>query len=395
MAIANKNVRLVGVVALSAALLTYALPAHAAAVPGQPPTPTSTAVLATATTLNAGDFLSDAEIQALPMVGAQWDHLKAAADSTWGVATMTNQDSTVQNVTLAGALVYARTGDARYRTKVIEKVKQVAVAGPLISLGIFRQLGSYVRAADLVGMPRTTVVASGETWGHWTTRMVTDTVGDHVKYNSVDHGALAPHNYGAYARDAYVALAVYNGDQVRLARGYAITARWLGDLSQPNPFVKPTTEGMSAGWYAATGFDTKAAANYLAVQGVINPANAGSVKAGINVEDASRGGAPPTVDGLGLNYQTGSLEAVVSTAIMLARHGYPGIWQVGNQAIRRNAVRINVDCKADTTWNHLFWNVPHVINAVYGASIPERSTRDGRSLGFTDWLTLNAAWPAR
>ena len=338
-----------------------------------------------------GLFISQSEIMALPISGPEWDHVKTVADSAWGPATMTDQSSLTMNKVFAGALVYARTGDAAYKTKVIDKIKEVAVAGPLDSLAMFRQIGSYVRAADLVGMPRDTIVASGETWGEWTARMMTDPVGDHDKWDSVEHGAYAPNTYGAYARDAYVSLALYNNDPDRLLNAYQITARWLGDLQFPNPFEKPTNVAMANGWYCATGFDTTAPAHYLAVQGVINPADCDPVKAGINVEGASPGGPPPTITGDGLDSQLAALDGTLAAAIMLSRHGYPEIWTAGDRAFKRNAVRIDVDASA-SIWPALLRNIPHVVNDLYGTSLPEVATTTGRSLGFTDWLVLNDAW---
>ncbi len=338
-----------------------------------------------------GLFISQSEVMALPMSGPEWNHVRAVADSAWGPATMTNQSSLTMNKVFAGALVYARTGDATYKTKVIDKIKEVAVAGPLDSLAMFRQMGSYVRAAVLVGMPKDTVVASGETWGEWATRMMTDPVGDHHKWDSVEHGAYAPNTYGAYARDAYVSLALYNDDSDRLLNAYKITARWLGDLQFPNPFEKPTNEAMANGWYCATDFDTTAPAHYLAVQGVINPANCEASKAGVNVEGASPGGPPPTITGDGLDSQLAALDGTLAAAIMLSRHGYPEIWMAGDRAFKRNAVRINANASA-STWPALFRNIPHIVNDLYGTSLPEAATQTGRSLGFTDWLGLNDSW---
>src|SRR5690242_7445227 len=70
-----------------------------------------------ATTTPNGIWLSSEEVAKLPMSGKAWDHVKAAADGWVGTPKISDQDSRHDTNTLAIALVYARTGNAAYRTK--------------------------------------------------------------------------------------------------------------------------------------------------------------------------------------------------------------------------------------------------------------------------------------
>jgi len=68
-------------------------------------------------------FISTTELMAKPTSGAGWTFLKSKADSTWGTVRLSDQTLLTQGYVLAGALVYARTGDATYRNKVVAAIK--------------------------------------------------------------------------------------------------------------------------------------------------------------------------------------------------------------------------------------------------------------------------------
>ena len=87
------------------------------------------------------------------MTGSAWSNLKSYADSSAGSPDIQNQDSANDIHILAKALVYARTGDATYRTAVVTGLK--AVVGTEDggrTLALARNLPGYVIAADLVGL---------------------------------------------------------------------------------------------------------------------------------------------------------------------------------------------------------------------------------------------------
>ena len=68
-------------------------------------------------------LLSASDISRLPTSGAAWTALKARADGALGSPLISNQDDDTDQVVLAKALVYARTGGASYRASVLAALK--------------------------------------------------------------------------------------------------------------------------------------------------------------------------------------------------------------------------------------------------------------------------------
>ena len=100
-----------------------------------------------------GIWISRAEVSRLPIGGPAWERPKAAADGPLGEADIADQDSNHDVRTLAIALVYARTGEERYRAKAADAISSAIGTedgGRTLALG--RNLFSYVIAADLIDM---------------------------------------------------------------------------------------------------------------------------------------------------------------------------------------------------------------------------------------------------
>jgi hypothetical protein len=75
---------------------------------------------------------------------------------------------------------------------------------------------------------------------------------------------------------------------------------------------------------------------------------------------------------------------VLAGHLVLARSGYPDVWQWGQSAVHR-AVKLQMDqgCafEGDDAWQ--LW----VVNRVYGTRWPAESTPSpGKNFGWTDWL---------
>jgi hypothetical protein len=92
--------------------------------------------------------------------------LKSQADAAWAAPDLSLLNTKTPAMVLAAGLVYARTGDAKYRDKVIAAVKAVpgTEAKATEVLPFARNVFGYVVAADLVDMPPDTVVDNGQTW---------------------------------------------------------------------------------------------------------------------------------------------------------------------------------------------------------------------------------------
>ena len=65
--------------------------------------------------VSEGIWIGPDEVRALPMSGAAWDQLAAAATGSWGSADVSNQDNDHDVYTFAGALVAVRTDDNAMR----------------------------------------------------------------------------------------------------------------------------------------------------------------------------------------------------------------------------------------------------------------------------------------
>ena len=98
-------------------------------------------------------WIAPAELARLPMQGAAWNRLKAAADGDLGTAQIADQISTHDTTTLAVALVYARTGTSSYRQKAAEAIASaIGTEQGGRTLALARNLPSYVIAADLIDL---------------------------------------------------------------------------------------------------------------------------------------------------------------------------------------------------------------------------------------------------
>ena len=86
-----------------------------------------------------GLWLAPEEIAALPMTGPAWEQLKNAADQVIGHPDLSDQDTTVNTLVLAKALVFARTGEAPYRQAVVAAlttiIEEKSRTRPDLSLG--------------------------------------------------------------------------------------------------------------------------------------------------------------------------------------------------------------------------------------------------------------------
>src|SRR5690606_30048423 len=72
-----------------------------------------------------GIWLAQQELEQLPMSGAAWENLLAAADQPLPGPDIADQDDMSDVYLLARALVYARTGNPRYREAVLDGIEAV------------------------------------------------------------------------------------------------------------------------------------------------------------------------------------------------------------------------------------------------------------------------------
>lgn len=102
-----------------------------------------------------GIWISQAEIDALPMSGDGWAEIIATANASAGAPSLSNQDSNNSTSVMAQALACARTGQASYCDKALAALRTVATTdlakgGRALAFG--REMIGYVLAADILNL---------------------------------------------------------------------------------------------------------------------------------------------------------------------------------------------------------------------------------------------------
>ena len=340
-----------------------------------------------------GIWISPAEVRRLPMHGAAWARLKAAADGPLGKADIANQDSDHDVLTMAVALVYARTGEERYRKKAaaaIESAIGTERGGTTLALG--RNLLSYVIAADLIDL-RSYDAAGDASFREWLAAVRDEPLGSQADPDQTLIGTAerAMNNWGGMTAASRVAIAAYLGDERDLARAAKVMKGWLGDRSAypgiPRPLFGPEDagKGLRAGGYND---DLSWQANPQKPQGV-NPV--GAKKQGHSIDgalpdDMRRGGSfrwPPVYT----QYPREALSGYVAVAELLYRQGYD-VYAWEHKALLR-ATRFLFDLGQsfpDEGWWEPGVPAYWIINYRYGTHFPvEVGSHIGRNFGWTDW----------
>lgn len=312
-----------------------------------------------------GMWLTREELNTLPVTGAAWENLKAAAGQDPGEPDVSDQDQENNVYVLAKALVYARTGEKRYQDEVIENLMQAIgteEGGRTLALG--RNLVAYVIAADLINLPEASP-ESDERFREWLRHLLTTTLDGLTLRDTQEQ---RPNNWGTHAGASRVAIALYLGDEAELARAAVVFKGWLGDRDAYAGF----TYG-NLSWQA----DEDAPVG-------INPAGAtkeGHSIDGAQPEEMRRGGRfrwPPEET----NYPWGALQGALVEAELLYRAGY-NVWEWEDKALLR-AVQFLYDVgwqpEGDDVWQ------PWLINYAYQTTFPaETPARPGKNMGWTDW----------
>lgn len=343
------------------------------------PAPTTTTTTAPApapsTTVTAdaaaGSYLvmSRDKLLSLPTSGSAWTTMLSVANGSVGSPDLANQDNLHAGRTVAAAMVYARTGQTAYRDKVVGELRKLpsqSLSGARV-LSVARQLAGYAVAADLVGYRDPAFVS-------YLGDMRTRTIGGHSRWTSVSQTSEnTASNWGAWAMASRIAISLYVGDKADVARAATVFKGFTGDRSAYAGFQP--TQDFDASWAC----DPNAWVP-------INPASCGT-KAGAIVEDISRTGAAyPAVDDTGRTYSWETLGGATLSARLLARGGFPDVYQWSDQALLRAAqfLQRNGGYAPMYTTNQY---IPWEINTAYGVNIgPVNPAGFGRQFGFTDWL---------
>lgn len=326
------------------------------------PSPTVTPTSApTSTPVSTGDYLliDRSALLALPTSGSAWSALVSVADASLGSADLCDQNNKHDVRTLGVALVYARTGQASYRTKARDAImaaigtQRVGCSNAILSLG--RQLGAYVLAADLIDLSG----SDDATFRAWLTTIRSADLGGHGRWHVLDFTAGdSSNNWGAFAQASLVAADAYLG--VSLAADWS---RFLGFTGDRSAHVFPTPSSTVSSWICGQ--------SWTPVQRC-----AGDPRDGAVTEDAWRSGSYPSISE---TYVQESMQGLAFAAEILSREGYPAWPRLAPLA--DFATRWGV-------WNasSVGYHLPAWYNARLGLSAPEQSAGFGRLFGYTDWL---------
>ena len=331
-----------------------------------PPPPSSPATHSSRERL----WIAPDELKSLSMSGSAWEAMLAVAEGDLGQADVADQDSTHDTNTLACALAAARTGSAELHGKAMDAITSaIGTEEGARWLAIGRNLGSYVIAADVLG------VRSGPIY-EWLAGFLTRT----LTANNTDEQVVADNwssgsNASAQMGFVTAALCVYTNESTRLASSWEGYRRYCGDRT--SPVVEVSNSDV---WQ-------------LVPSDPVGIQDKGAAKTGCRLDgaignDMSRGGddvCSPTWT----QYPWVGLEGAVPAALVFARAGYPA-WEVADAAIRRALDYLwflrqttgNSDWFDGTRSNECVY----LVNRAYGTTFPcSRPVAGGRTIGFSDW----------
>lgn len=312
-----------------------------------------------------GLWSSPAELANKPVWGMPWQYVKRAADLAHpDSANVSDQDSQNNVEILAAAIVYARTGIAIYRAKVVAAIEKLVGEGrPPTPVGDVlpwaRETGAYALAADLVEY-RT---ADFEKWLHNIAAVWQDSAGETM----LEMFKRRPNNHGTQAFGSLIAIYAYLQDSLRLneVRDY-----WIQGVTGPNPGYTYGGPSNDLSWHPDS-------SDFLQ----INPK--GAVKHGLDIDgimpdDMRRNGSfsnpPPSAT---TSYHWEALQGIVMAARILERIGLP-IWSVADSAILRSFHVLEI------RWNKKYgswaaegddeWMLPFIDEA-YGTNFSKNQER--------------------
>jgi hypothetical protein len=341
------------------------------------------------TSPSGGMWISSAEIMSLPTSGTAWDKIRTAAYGSWGTADLKNQENKHAIYTLAGALVFARTGDPALRSKVrdaimaakrsLDETSEWQTTNGVLAAG--RQVGTYVISADLIDLKNYDAGADIE-FRAWLAPIRTTNIGTHGRWKAISYTCEnAAGNWNTFACASRIATSIYLGDIADVDRASAILRAFFGERA----YYPANAPGRYSYFQHTAGYQSSWACADTTWTG-INPT---CTKSGINidgvlVEDASRGGGCCVLQGDGIMYSWEALQGLfVSTELLYrtGRYGNPYGWS--DQALKRA-----VDFMERSGWgiSNAAKYVPWLANARYGSSYATAANTTGRIMSWGDWL---------
>lgn len=347
-----------------------------------PGTATPTPVIPTATATNTGQptatpgpassgiWISQSELDELPMSGSGWSEVLSAANSTSGSPSLNDQDSNNNVGVMAQALVCARARIASYCDKVVTALRAIATGNlenGSRALALGRELGAYVISADLINLRTRDSNLDAQFRTKIKGLLTFPTSGGPA--NLIKCQEERPNNWGRHCGFSRIAVDMYLGDTADLARAATVFHGWLGDRAS----------------YAGFNYGDLSWQSDPSHPVGINPVGAtiqGHSVDGAQPDDMRRGGSfkwPPSKTG----YPWEALQGAVAQAHLLTRAGYPA-WEWNDKAMLRAVqflYNIGWAAEGDDRWQ--IWE----INKAYGTNLPTTGGGAGKNVGWTQFTT--------
>lgn len=316
-----------------------------------------------------GIWIDRASIAMLPTHGAAWDDLTREVSRDCGLPDLSDQEGKTNVCIMAKALVFARTGDIRYRESVRAALQSIVQGPPYRgrALALGRELAAYVISADIVGLKdfdpdldaRFRVAIK---------RLLTTPTSDGPA-TLIECHERRPNNWGTHCGGSRAAVAAYLNDRSELTRVAQVFKGYLGDRASYSGF-KYGELAWQCHPESPVGIDPKGC--------VVG----GHSLDGVLPDDQRRSGPltwPPPHE----NYVYEGLQGAIVQAVILQRAGFDAFaW--GDQALLRAMRWLNETAHftavGDDTW------IPYIVNYFYGTDFPApESTRPGKNVGWTNW----------
>ena len=332
-------------------------------------------------------WLTQSEIDSLPMSGSAWTNVKTVADSSLGTPSIGCQSNTHDVRTYAAALVAARTGLTSYKQKARDGIAAVInteatpqSCGANNGSGLARNLAAYVIAADVMNLAAFDPALDFQ-FRAWITSMLN--WNDGSGWTLQKYADKRPSNKGTFAAASVVAVAAYTNNPTLLAKMATELRGWLGDRTAYTAFSVPS-DG------TVTWFVDSSTPRYVSPRGVLS--SIGRDITGAVPAEMIRGGAPAWCPGK-TDYPYAALSGTYLEAEILYRSGYPDVYTWQNNAIYNTMDflhRLSVECAS--TWsfptNRAYKWMPYLINFAYTAGFPKpaiNSAELGFNMAFTNW----------
>lgn len=288
-----------------------------AVIPAPPPPPPAGAPLMVVT---------QAQLDALPTTGTAWTNLLNIANGTSFPVNIDDQDNITSGKLVAVGLVYAKTQNPAYKTKVVTALDQLKTAQPTSSSRVLswgRQIAGYAIAASLVGYNDPALKT-------WMSNARTVTLPGHAPLPTMEFAASHDAgNWGAWNMASYTASSIYVGDTAAVNNAYTWFKGMMGDTAAWAQFqnISEYDPTWVCGQPAKDDWHGPA----------INPA-CDSQRDGAAVLDIARSATSfPTPDDRGRMYSWESLSGWTLAARVFDYNGKTDVYGLSNSALKRAA----------------------------------------------------------